>query len=186
MPARLDDLREQVAILTRELGILKDRAEICNLLSRYTRALDRHDVEELHKLFWPDGQVNYGTIGSVSGAEFPDWANQINAQFGHHHQHHITSQTIELNGNTAHAETYVIPMFRNGERTISTPGRYFDRLERRNGEWRILVREWIPAIAYTTGDLFNDETFVEQSMPPHGRASWDRTDISYRRPLERR
>jgi hypothetical protein len=58
-------------------------------------------------------------------------------------------------------------------------GRYIDRLERRQGEWRIAAREvvieWVVA-ADGAQALFSIGAF------PKG--AWDRSDLSYRRPLE--
>ena len=59
------------------------------------------------------------------------------------HMHNITNHTCEIDGDTAHCETYVIgamlPRPQPGRATFVS-GRYVDRLERRDGEWRILVR----------------------------------------------
>ena len=50
-------------------------------------------------------------------------------------QHFVTNQTVELDGDTAHAETYwlVANVTRDGGKVILRGGRYIDRLERRNG-----------------------------------------------------
>jgi hypothetical protein len=57
-------------------------------------------------------------------------------------------------------------------------GRYIDRLERRNGEWRIVAREvvieWVCAA---------DSTSSRFSADPYPDGTWDRSDLSYRRPL---
>jgi hypothetical protein len=98
------------------------------------------------------------------------------------HQHHITTQTVEVDGDTAHAESYVLGVLtRKGDGEISeiAGGRYFDRLERRGGEWRIAARkvivEWT-SVVDGAGALFGP-----QNGFPAPR--WDRRDISYERPL---
>jgi hypothetical protein len=67
----------------------------------------------------------------------------------------------------------------DGEVSDIAGGRYLDRLERRDGEWRIAARrvivEWC-CVVDGAGALFGP-----QSGFPAAR--WDRADISYDRPL---
>ena len=61
--------------------------------------------------------------------------------------HHLTTQTIRIDGDTAGAETYSIgvhsPLAGGEARRMLSSGRYIDRLERRDGEWRIIHRRAI-------------------------------------------
>jgi hypothetical protein len=56
-------------------------------------------------------------------------------------------------------------------------GRYIERWERRDGEWKILVREYVEDLA-----LLGDTVDLCSSRGCLG--TWDRTDLSYVRPLE--
>jgi len=64
--------------------------------------------------------------------------------------HLITAPVVELDGDTAYGETYFISYAtvtdRDKPATRSRGGRYLDRFERRDGEWkiarRLLVDEW--------------------------------------------
>ena len=53
--------------------------------------------------------------------------------------HNITTHTCEIDGDVAHAESYVMGAIlnRDGVTARLLCGRYIDRLERRDGEWRI-------------------------------------------------
>jgi SnoaL-like domain len=62
-------------------------------------------------------------------------------------KHFLLNNTCELDGDTAHSEAYYLFAARNRDETNwIAGGRYFDRLERRAGQWRIALRtnviEW--------------------------------------------
>jgi len=59
-------------------------------------------------------------------------------------------------------------------------GRYLDVLERRGGEWRIVLREFLAEM----GNRGVPSALVEN--PWTARGTWDRGDLSYVRPLPRR
>ncbi len=113
------------------------------------------------------------------------------------HQHAILNHLCELDGDTAHAETYFmfVAMNRKGKPLTIGGGRYVDRLEKRDGEWkiaaRITLRDWsqmdeIPDMddlsSFTsTRALLSDE---ERAFMNGGRkATRDRSDPSYDRPV---
>jgi SnoaL-like domain len=76
--------------------------------------------------------------------------------------HNICNVLIELDGDIARCESYVIVIVRlpqdEGAMDWMHAGRYVDRFERRNGEWRIAYR----TVVY---DL---ERFDEVVPPPEG------------------
>jgi len=101
---------------------------------------------------------------------------------------------VEIAGDVAHVETYVTAFWRpkddkstfaNGA-TIAA-GRYIDRLDRRNGEWRIAVREFIPHF-WTKTDITVMNSSSKETKPRSDCAmgTWDKRDPSYRRPLNPR
>lgn len=182
----LRDLRAHVAQLTAQVRALADQAAIRDVLRRYARGLDRHDVELESSAFWPDAQVNYGVYSGERDA-FVKWGNEGHEKGYLRHEHHITNQTIDIDGDIAHVESYVIYMLHeiNEKRTEIGGARYIDVVERRNGEWRIILREFLPDI-YVRCESFFTPAFVKQACPPSGAGTWDKTDLSYRRPLLRR
>lgn len=50
-----------------ELQEVSDRAEIADLIVRYTRVVDERRWDQLDALFTPDAHVDYGAFGGVSG-----------------------------------------------------------------------------------------------------------------------
>lgn len=128
-----------------------DRLESCeairNRLHLYCRGIDRRDPEILKTVFWPDSKVEYGMYAG-SGAEFAEmicgWMDdgfKLTA-------HMLGNVTIAVDGDIAHTEAY-LHAFHHLTRDDGSifdwtvGGRYQDRLERRNGEWRIAFRRLI-------------------------------------------
>lgn len=160
----------------------KDRQEILDCLHRYTRGVDRFDRDLMLSAYHPDAIDQHGVAEGVAG-DFVDWAIGWHGEFQTRHQHIITNQTIELDGDVAHGETYYIFWGENREGPPSLAfGRYIDRFEKRNGRWAIAHRVCV-----------NEKvgTFNEVALPPEwatalsatGPCRRDRQDISYARPL---
>lgn len=161
-----------------KLQRLLDKQEILECVYRYTRALDRHDDELLASVFHPDAIDNHGDhVYDVP--DFVQWANyQVHSALGSH-MHHITTHNSEIDGDTAHAESYVIFVhrYRDGKTVHIAGGRYIDRLEKRDGEWRISLRTLtLDFRVHADGSAYGDWDGY-----PKGRQ--DRTDASYLRPL---
>jgi hypothetical protein len=185
-------LQTRLASLDPQVRYLKDRRDIFDVAKRYTRGADRHDKELARSAFWPEARISFGT--PMGRDDYIDWEERELAGYAAH-QHHVTGQTIEVDGDTAHVESYLIyflvPRDRTAdvagpaslgraltsEKTRLGSGRYIERWERRNGEWRILVREYVEDLA-----LLGDT--VDLCSEGRCLASWDREDPSYWRPLE--
>jgi hypothetical protein len=152
------------------------------------RGFDRNDVELMRSAFWPDAQINYrdqvNTFDEFVQRHLVPHTEQLNA-WGHL----LTNETVEVLGDVAHCETYVTALFvlrpgakwyefRRDERLpLIIAGRYVDRLDRRDGDWRISVREFVGHFASLPEALHGT---LEPSQLAH---AWDRSDVSYRRPL---
>lgn len=184
LSTRLDALDPQVRYL-------KDRRDIFDVLKRYTRGADRHDKDLVRGAFWPEASISFGT--QMTRDQYVDWEEKELAGYAAH-QHHITGQTIDIDGDTAHVESYVVyflvPRDRAAdsagpatlgkantkEKTRLGSGRYIERFERRNGDWKILVREYVEDLA-----LLGDT--VDLCTGGGCLGSWDKSDLSYARPL---
>lgn len=151
--------------------------------TRYVRGADRHDDELLASAFWPDAQINYGSLFTGNRDAFVAWVEMRHSTAWVAHTHNITNQTIVMDGaDAADVESYCVWLLRRADDTgVLACGRYIERYERRGGEWRILIRELITDVAFKAECFPTDPRFVGPNV---GR--WDREDLSYRHPMTRR
>jgi hypothetical protein len=169
--------------LLAQMQELVDRQKIYECLMRFSRGIDRFDRDMMVSAFHPDAQDDHGAfVGAPNGLY--DFAAGLHGIGQYNTQHHITNHSCELDGDTAHTESYYLFTGRNrDDKTVwVATGRYIDRFEKRKGEWKIAFRycvvEWsglLPASAIP----FSDIPDVHKNGVP-GR---DRNDPSYRRPL---
>ncbi|MEC9344079.1 MAG: nuclear transport factor 2 family protein [Pseudomonadota bacterium] len=157
-----------------ELQYLLDRQAIEDVLKRYARGVDRHDEDIMRSVFHEDAIDNHGPF--VGGREiFPGWVNDLHAGKTRAHSHNITCHSCEIDGDTAWTETYVafVLYLSASDKVMFGSGRYVDRFEKRNGEWRIALRRTMTDSRFE-GD---SSVFDQPDRTPRGR--WDRSDISY-------
>jgi len=190
--AALRALDTKLAKLETDVASMATYQAIWDNELNYTRGLDRHDPALMPKSFWPEASISYGS--PVQVANIVSYANDGHSNSAAH-QHHVTGLTLDVDGNTAHEEGYILyssDMPRNkaldtpgeptpgrallgGKLTSLGTGRYENRYERRDGQWRMVVHE------YT-----HDITMRLQPVDLCATAClgrWDRSDISYLRPL---
>jgi len=171
----------ELAAIVRELA---DRQAIMDCLLRYTRGVDRHDRELMLSAYHPDAWDDHG-VASGSAADFVDWAIGWHGENQTRHQHIISNHSVELDGDTAHSETYYTfwGINREGPPTLAF-GRYIDRFEKRNGKWGIAHRVCINE-HLTEGQTPDVPQEWRDAMESTGPNTRSREDISYRRPLRR-
>ena len=129
-----------------EFRSLLDRAQIHDVLMRYSRGVDRGDGELVMSVFHPDAALDYGR-GPMSAAALAEGITKMTATGA---MHFIGNEYVEVDGDTAYGETYFISYATIADQdktaTRSRGGRYLDRFERRDGQWkiarRLLVDEW--------------------------------------------
>lgn len=170
--SEIDELRAEVRML-------RDRQEIADVVYRYSRGLDRHDPEIYSSAYHEDAIDHHGPfLGRRE--QFVPWGLALLASEWDAHTHFITNTRIDIDGDAAHSECYVLFVQRrrdDGKLDIGG-GRYIDRLERRNGEWRISARE----LVIEWSGRADGADFGATEDYPHG--TWDHDDPSYRRPFE--
>jgi ketosteroid isomerase-like protein len=151
---------------------LLDKQAIREATMRYCRGADRLDAELLCSAYHPDaldehpGSTYTGTdIGPRLTAELRERFRLTS--------HSTTTQTIEVHGDVAAAESYSTGrhVLLDGRRVHSLV-RYVDRFEKRGDEWRIAHRL---AIVELTDVLPAPDT----ELGGFGLARRDRTDPSY-------
>lgn len=170
----------QLAALVRELA---DKQQIRELMVAYCRAVDRMDRELLLSCYHPDAIDDHGFF--VGGREaFWEWASDYHGHAQSAHQHIITNHTCTLEGDVAHCETYWMMAgmdARDGSLTLGG-GRYIDRVERREGAWRIAVRKCVSEWGGTPTASKVPAEFLAM-LRANAVIARDGTDASYDRPL---
>lgn len=125
-----------------QVQALLDKQAITELSYRYSRAADRLDRELLASVYWPDGTDDHGAfVGSAP--DYVDWVmTLLSGWISVHHDN--TNILIDIDGDTATGEVHWTGYYTyeiNGQvHDHLAVGRYIDRYERRDGEWRILHR----------------------------------------------
>jgi hypothetical protein len=161
---------------------LADRQDILDCLIRFSRGMDRFDRELFLSAFHPDATIAAGVF--VGGPKpLYNWASALHEQGQVATHHNLLNLACEIEGDTAHTETYYLFVGRNRDDTNwIAGGRYIDRLERRDGAWRIALRtnviEWsgvIPTMPLPFADV--------PDIHGNGAPARSQDDPSYQRPL---
>jgi hypothetical protein len=153
-------------------------ATIKDIQIRYCRACDRMDFDLLRSCFHPDATTQYGFFGGGVD-EFIAGARQQLPQFVGT-THNTGNQIVEVDGTSAWAEHYTVATHRiaadelGPERDFVTAVRYVDRLECRDGDWRIARRELI------LDWMRSDPVVTIEPRPEVQSGKRDRSDASYR------
>ncbi len=171
-----------IDVLLRDVRYLLDRSAIQDCIARHARGCDRHDVDLIRSAYHDDGVDEHG-FAINSGPDYGSWANQTHAETSMVHTHNITTQLCEIDGDTAHAESYVIVVLISPDGTSAQfiTGRYLDRLERRDGQWCIaLRRSTVEGMFLADARVLQSRFFKEKGYLVGTR---DRRDLSYARPL---
>lgn len=162
----------------RALQELLDERDIRQVVYRYCHAIDRCDKAELRTVYHPDAYDDHGVF-SGPAEEFVEWVFPQLIEATESISHLVANVKIDLDGDVARVESYYQSISRMrvaaGERPClrSAGGRYVDRFERRDGEWRIAHRRVI-------GDWDKveeiDPAYEPGAFPPGLRS---RDDASY-------
>jgi ketosteroid isomerase-like protein len=168
--------------LRTDVAYLMDRIAILDCIASHARGHDRHDVDLITNAYYDDGVDEHGRAINL-GSQYAAWINRVHAAGSQAHTHNITTHNCEIDGHTAHCESYVLVCLLNHDgvtaRLIS--GRYIDRLEKRDGQWRIVVRRSTVELMFTAdASILQTDLFKEQGYP---RGTRNRDDPSYQRPL---
>jgi len=121
------------------------RQQIADLTMAYCRGVDRADVALLKSVFHDDSVVVTGVFNG-GGHDFATEICRIVTETFTMCFHSIANQWIEVDGDRAIGETYVIAASDfacEGGSEMLTGGRYVDRFERRDGVWKIAERNFV-------------------------------------------
>lgn len=138
-----------------DAALLSARAEITDVIHLFCHALDRHRWDLMAYAFHPDATVKYNFRPNAEC--FEDWVGRARATMSAFPctMHTISNILIDVQGDTAWAESYVTAIHRvpttapregfwdgrDAPYDGTGAGRYFDQFERRDGKWKIAARQ---------------------------------------------
>lgn len=130
------------------------RFEITDVIHRYCHAVDRRRWSLMDSVFHEDATYKFFSLGGT-WREFVAQAQALIDPIGPTH-HQVSNITVRFDGDVAWTETYLrayhqVPADYPPWNIFSLPGggiiliggRYIDRFERREGQWRISHRHGI-------------------------------------------
>jgi hypothetical protein len=157
-----------------------DRQAITDCMYLYSRGIDRADTALLNQVFWPDAQV-HGELYSGGVADFIGFSVAGGLANWDRMMHIISNSVIRIAGAAAVAESYFYGCHvgragaASGDLIIS--GRYLDRFERRDDEWRMsektILFEWYREYADNGGDKagpMGTKVTLKGEPAPHDRS----------------
>jgi SnoaL-like protein len=153
------------------------KSAICDVQITYCRAIDRMDFDLLRSCFHPDATTDFGfQKGGLD--DFLAMARTSLARFSGT-THFTGNQLVQLRGHSAWAEHYTVATHRcpadeqGPVRDLITAVRYVDRMEQRQGAWRIATR--VLVLDWWRVDPVNDAG----EGPQVTLGQRDRSDASY-------
>ena len=153
-----------------------DRLAIIEVIHAYARGIDRADEHLLKSACWEDAELDYG---GYKGLAYPFCESLPNALRNYSNtQHQISNTLIFLDGSRASSESYLTAHHLRPDGTEMTYiGRYLDKMEKREGVWKIKYRK---IIMTWHQDVSSTENFSKNaSLVPISRATNDSGDPSY-------
>jgi hypothetical protein len=185
-----------------EIRELLDRQKCYDVLTRYCRALDRADVELMKTVYWEDAVDEHGVFEG-NAHDFAEFIIREIRNWFEVATHYICNVHMEYYGDVMCTESYLIsycsvtgdpakvqavygasylaatggPEAAHKQHAFLMGGRYVDRLEKRNGEWRIahrrVVMDWNEN--WPSGAISAEGMFASLSC----RGTRDRSDPVY-------
>ena len=125
------------------------KQEIADVIYRYARGIDRMDFDLVRTCYHPDAYDDHGRFQGDIDA-FIAFVEEFLPRYVVT-QHFMGNMLVEVEGDTARAETYAVAYHRqemgDGSGKDDVFGiRYVDRFEKRHGEWkiahRVVASEW--------------------------------------------
>jgi hypothetical protein len=161
---------------------LLDRQRIWECMLRYSRGMDRLDEELALSAYHPGAIEDHGPVIAPCEQFVPN-VIAFHRERELATQHILSNHSCEIDGDVAHAETYVhcFSVLPSGKNRLSF-GRFVDRLEKRDGRWGIVSRVSLPEGAMEV-PMFDDRAGMVNLPGSLVHPSRDRDDPSYLRPL---
>jgi hypothetical protein len=121
---------------------LADRLLIHDVLHLHSRGLDRLDKSAIQCAYWPEAEVDYGSYKG-SAQVFAELVVGALGQTYELTRHCLSNTLVNLAGNSAWSESCVNAghLLPGAREELLFYGRYLDKLEKRDGQWKILHRQ---------------------------------------------
>jgi len=162
-------------------SLLTDRITIVSLINAWGHFRDRGKWQDLKNTFWAEGTISLSWFDGPFEAFVG--ASQKIAAGGNSMTHLIQTPYVVINGDRAIAETNATLKVRAPlkfyEADITSQIRFYDFLERRKGEWRILKRVGIyendrmdpvsPSMLFYLNSFFVDARSKINKTPPSSK-----------------
>ena len=150
--------------LSPRLQAVIDKSEVTDVLTSFSRGVDRTDENLLRSVLHPDATLDLGPgIFQGTGNDYVNWV--LGVMQGIKSSHHMIGNVrVELEGDVALVESYFHVHFRLdkpiGREDVFMGGRNLDRMERRpggpGGVWKVVHRkqmlDWVRTEAVS--DIF--------------------------------
>ena len=143
---------------------LEDRLSIADLMTGWIHR-DLGEWDQLGNLFHPDATIDI-TWFQGKASDFVDGSMKMGSS-NFQAKHVMTSPVVTFNGNKAIAETNAIIVGANAMLGLGCEGhaRFYDRVEKRDGVWKIVDRQAIYDICtftFPTGFVELDKRAVQK------------------------
>jgi hypothetical protein len=121
---------------------MADRLAIQDVLFNHSRGLDRLDAVLIQASYWPDAEVDYGSYRG-SAHSFAELVVAALAAQYELTQHTLGNTVFAFGAADACTESHVTArhLLLGGEQEMVFSGRYLDRLEKRDGYWKLAHRQ---------------------------------------------
>lgn len=137
-----------------DLATVLDERAISRVVHRFCLAVDERDMDAVRSCYWPEAVDDHDFV--KGGPEvIIEWLEK--SLPGHlSTMHHLGALQIDVAGDAATAVSTVMAVHvgepvDDPRRNFVAAGRYHDRFERRDGEWRIIHR-------HAAGEWFSPST----------------------------
>jgi ketosteroid isomerase-like protein len=119
----------------------EDKIEIHELLADYSHAIDHGRHADIPAMFTDDCVIDFGALmgrheGQAGARQFADMLAKTPVRM----RHYVTNVRVTGDGDTAHAESYVLAMVGDPGTLSPTTGHYEDDFRKVNGRWKLRAR----------------------------------------------
>ncbi|MBT3833076.1 MAG: nuclear transport factor 2 family protein [Gammaproteobacteria bacterium] len=157
-------------------GLLAEQA-VRKAVTCYSRGADRCDSGMMMSAFHKDAEVRYG---SFDGHYLEFCESVISGNLAMSYTTHTVMNEyydIDAESGSGVGEVYVLAFFSVGEDEYLVAGRYIDKYECRNGDWRISYRQYVIDWSRTAVYSGDDRNDLFEGLIYKG--TQNRNDLSY-------